>query len=193
LHNPFPSFGKKTGRFGAGKAKFLFVFVLANDSSMKTLPILLLPAVALLVSACASGPAGPVSGGGGPVYYGGTAYYDYGPGPSPRSGYYWNGSIYIQGENPYFHYRNYNNNNGYNGYDRKVTNVNDVNVNRTNVNDRTVNNTTVNDRTVNRTNVNQRNVNRTNINKRNVNAVNKRVTTQQPAHHKPLAKPTPNP
>jgi hypothetical protein len=99
---------------------------------MKALSLFLIPPIALLVSACASGP--PVA-----VYGGGP---DYGPGPSPRSGYYWNGSVYIQGPSPYYHN---------NQYSRNVTDVND----------RTVNNSTVNDRTVNRTNVDKTNARRT--------------------------------
>jgi hypothetical protein len=141
-----------------GRTKLLVLFVLADDTTMKALSILLIPAIALLVSACASGPVGP-------VYSGGPGY---GPGPSPQAGYYWNGTVYVQGQSPYYHD---------NQYSRNVTDVNDVNVNRTNINDRTVNNTTVNNKRVNNTHVNNRTVNRTNVNKVNVE---KRTT------HKPV-------
>jgi hypothetical protein len=103
---------------------------------MKPISLLLIPCVAILLSACA-GPAGPG--------------YGYGPGPNPRPGYYWNGTVYVQGSAPYDRSAQYS---------RNVTDVNDVNVNRTNINDRTVNNTSVNN-----TNVHDRTVNGTNVDK----------------------------
>ena len=124
---------------------------------MKALSLLLIPAIALLVSACASGPAvGPV--------------YGYGPGPDPRDGYYWNGTVYIQGESPYRHNDQYS---------RNVTDVNDVNVTRTNVNDTTVNDTNVNDRTVDRTNVNQANDKSRQLNARKPKTAHKPVQKDQ--------------
>ena len=120
---------------------------------MKPISLLLIPSIALFVSACA-GPAGPG--------------YAYGPGPNPRSGYYWNGSVYVEGEDPHHH------DDGYNRDNR------DVNVDRTNVNDRTVNNTTINntsvsDRTVDRTDISKANVKKTNVKRKPV-----RKEVQQP-------------
>ncbi len=150
---------------------------------MKLLSILLIPSVAIFVSACGGGPGGPVYGGGGVVYNGPAN--GYGPGPNPQPGYYWNGAIYVQGQAPWYHNDPYRNQ-----YRRNVTNVNDVDVNRTNITDRTVNNTTVNntsvnDRTLNRTNINRKNVNKTNVNavtkRRKVGTDEKRKVTGQPA------------
>jgi len=124
---------------------------------MKFLSFLLIPAIALVLSACATDTSGT-------VYYGGA--YGYGPGPAPVPGYYWNGTVYVQGPSPY--YRSYL-------YNRSVTNVNDVNVNRTVVNDRTVNNTRVNN-----TNVNDRTLNRTNVNQANVRQANVRALRKHP-------------
>lgn len=107
---------------------------------MKPLSLVFLPVVALLVSACAPTVVGPG--------------YGYGPGPSPRVGYYWNGTVYIEGESPYRHNNRYNQN---------VTDVNDVNVNRTTVNERTVNDTNINKTNVNDRTVNKRNANKTNV------------------------------
>ena len=113
---------------------------------MKTISFLLVPCVALLISACA-GPAGPA--------------YGYGPGPNPEPGYYWNGTVYVQGQSPYSH------------SDRddrySQTDVNRTDINDRTVNDTTVNRTNVNDRTVDETNVNKKNVNKTNVNKAKVN------------------------
>jgi hypothetical protein len=99
---------------------------------MKALPFILVPSIALLVSACSSGPGGP--GYGGPGYGGHDTFY-------------------VQGSD----HRDYNNDQT----TRNVTNVNDVNVNRTNVNDTTVNRTNVNQTNVKKTNVNKTNVNKT--------------------------------
>ncbi len=123
---------------------------------MKKLSFLLIPLITLLVSACSSEPSGPV--------YGGAAFGGYGPGPAPQPGYYWNGTVYVQGVAPWYHN---------NQYSRNVTDVNSVEVNRTNVNNTTVNNTnvnntSVNNRTLNRRNVNQTNMNQTNVIKKNV-------------------------
>jgi len=90
---------------------------------MKPISVLLIPSIALLVSACASGPAGY---GGGPGYDG-------------------NSTVYVQGQD-------YNRPDG-DRYTSDRTNVNDVTVNRTNVNDTTVNRTNVNRTNVNQTDV----------------------------------------
>jgi hypothetical protein len=118
----------------ADKANSLPMFVLAADIPMKALPLLLIPSVALLVSACA--PAGPtyVSGGGG--------YYE---GGGDGSGYYGPGGVWIvERGNDRDHDQNY--------YHHNVTNVNDVNINRTVENDRTVNRTNVNQTSISRRN-----------------------------------------
>jgi hypothetical protein len=82
--------------------------------------ISLIPAVALLISACASGPSGVYSGYGGPGYYGGETV--------------------IERDNDHR-----SDNGGYdNGYNNR-TNVTDVNVNRTNINENSVNRTSVTD------------------------------------------------
>lgn len=133
---------------------------------MKSLSFLLIPSVVLLVSAC----GGPPAPGPGAAVYGGPAY-GYGPGPNPQAGYYWNGTVYVQGRAPWYHNNNY--------YNRSVTDVNDVNVNRTVVNDRTVNNTNVNN-----TRVNDRTVNRANVNETNVKERNRRVTNAANSTHK---------
>jgi hypothetical protein len=178
LHIPFPHFLEKSRVFRAGRAKLLFAFVLAGETSMKSLSFLLLPAIAILFSACGGPePGGPVYGGPG---YTGPAY-GYGPGPNPQPGYYWNGAVYVQGQAPWYHN---------NDYHRNVTDVNDVNVNRTNINDRTVNNTTVNNTSVNDRTINKRNINKTNVNRTNVNQANVKVA---PRRHKVEARPTPNP
>jgi len=83
--------------------------------------ITLIPAVALLVSACASGPSGPTYGYGGPGYYGGSE------------------TVFVNDRD-----------HGYDrGYDSRY-NVSDVNVNRTNIDERTVNRTNVNESNVTR-------------------------------------------
>jgi hypothetical protein len=120
----------------AGKTKAGDRFVFAGINNMKLSRFLLITSAALLIAGCAEGPAGP-------------GYVDYGPGPNPRSGYYWNGSVYVEGDSPYHHHDD-------NDYNRSSTNVNDVTVNRTNVNERTVNDTNVNDRTVNDRTVNNK-------------------------------------
>jgi hypothetical protein len=78
--------------------------------------IFLIPAVALLVSACASGPSGAYYGSGGPGYYGG-------------------GTVYVND-------RDHRYDNSYNVADVNVnrTNINDRTVNRTTVNDSRVTN-----------------------------------------------------
>jgi hypothetical protein len=128
-----------------GKTKLLGSFVLAGTFTMKSSPLLLFPLAAVLFSGCA-GPGGPT-------------YVDYGPGPDPRAGYYWNGTIYVEGENPYYQHRG--------EYNRDTTNVNDTSINRTTVNDRTINNTQVNDRTVNNRKLNKRTVNQPNAGQAN--------------------------
>ena len=91
---------------------------------MKVIPLLLVPSIALLVSACAPEPEH--HGYGGPNYYGHTD------------------RVYVEGgDNDHRGYRD----------DRYRQDQYDVNVNRTNVNERTVNRTNVNETTVNRTNV----------------------------------------
>jgi hypothetical protein len=79
--------------------------------------ISLIPAVALFVSACASGPSGAYYGSGGPGYYGG-------------------GTVYVRDSD-----HRYDNN--YNVADVNVnrTNINERTVNRTTVNDSHVTNT----------------------------------------------------
>jgi hypothetical protein len=117
---------------------------------MKLIPLLLIPSIALLVSACA--PAGPtyVSGGGG-GYVGGD----------DGSGYYGPGGVWIvETGNPRDHDSDY--------YHHNVTNVNDVNINRTTENERTVNQTNVN-----RTNVNQKNIAKKNVRVSSKNQVRK--------------------
>jgi hypothetical protein len=106
---------------------------------MKPLPLLLIPSVALLFSACAPGPGGPG--------YGGPGYDRH-------------DTAYVEGSDQ--RDRDYDHD-GYaqNQSDRTVTNVNEVDVNRTNVNEQTVNRTNVNDRTVNKTNVKEANVKKT--------------------------------
>jgi len=118
---------------------------------MKLIPLLLIPSIALLVSACA--PEGPtyVSGGGGGYVGGGD----------DGSGYYGPGGVWVvETGYPRDHDSNY--------YHHNVTNVNDVNINRTTENERTVNQTDVN-----RTNVNRTNVNQTSIAKKNVRGSSK--------------------
>ncbi len=100
----------------AHKAKSFRAFVLAAVTTMKIIPFLLIPSVALLVSACA--PAGP-------TYVSGPGYY----GP---------GGVWVAGGGGYYHDHDDRQ------YNRSVTNVNDVNVNRTVENDRTVNRTNIN-------------------------------------------------
>jgi len=94
---------------------------------MKTILLLLVPAVALLVSACA--PAGPtyVSGGGGGYYGPSGVWIAGGGGGYDRDHGYDHGDYHDSQQ-----------------YNRSVTHVNDVNVNRTVENDRTVNRTNVN-------------------------------------------------
>lgn len=152
---------------------------------MKSLSILLIPSIAILLSGCGSGP-GPVYGGG--AVYGAVDYGPgpYGPGPNPQPGYYWNGTVYIQGVPSWYHHSNqYSQESQYN---RRVTDVNDVNVNRTDVNNRTVNNTTVNNTRVNNRNIRRTNINRTNVNRTNLNVKNVKAVTKRPR-----ARPTPNP
>ena len=143
MHKPFPRAGARRKNLRQARSIPLVLFDLrGNYINMKPFHLLLLPATALLFSACAPdyGPRhvvyGPTGGGyyEGPGYYGGEGYY--------RHEYYGNDHRY---EN--------------NRVDRNVT---DVNVNRTNVNERTVN--------VNRTNVNRTDVNRGNVRRANVQA-----------------------
>lgn len=84
---------------------------------MKALPFLLIPSVAVLVSACASGPAGPGYGG------------------SP--GYYGHDTVYVQGRDS--GRPDYNDSQS----TRNVTNVNEVNVNRTTANSTDISRTNV--------------------------------------------------
>ena len=156
-----------------GRAKLLGSFVLALVITMKSSSLLLLPVLALFFSACA-GPGGP-------------GYSDYGPGPNPRAGYYWNGTIYVEGDNPSYHNHHHDDQ-----YDRRVTDENDVNINRTNVNERTVNRTNVNDTRVNDRNVNQRNVNRNNVKQSNAHGQQAEVQGQKTDSHKKNHKPNPD-
>jgi len=118
------------GNSCADKSKLLHAFVLAAGTPIKIIPLLLIPSVALLVSACA--PAGPGYYGGGPGYSG-------------------HDTVYVEGQDHgYDHdHRDYHDSQ----YNRSVTNVNDVNVNRTVVNDRTVNRTNVNQTNLTKKNV----------------------------------------
>lgn len=105
---------------------------------MKVIPLIILPAISLLVSACAPEVVEPRHAGYGPGYgpavvVGGPGYYDHHDGydhRDDRSGYYDN--------------------------NHSSRTENDVTVNRTNVNERTLN--------INKTNVNQAKVSRHNGN-----------------------------
>jgi hypothetical protein len=132
-HNPFPLFMENMKGFCICRANFLPLFVLAIKDPMKS--FILIPAVAALLTSCASGPSGPGYGGSG---YGG------------------HDTVYVQGRD---------HDGSYGGGDqtqRNVTDVNEVNVNRTNTTDRTVNTTNSTNRSQSTSNVKSASIKKSN-------------------------------